>query len=104
MDGDSRLSCKVPTSWTVVHPITETSPFYRLTKQELVDTETEITVLFKAFDETFSQTVHSRYSFTAEEIIFGAKFVNIFGVRDDGVTYADLNRLDETEQAELPLY
>ncbi|RYD73177.1 MAG: hypothetical protein EOP53_20585, partial [Sphingobacteriales bacterium] len=67
-------------------------------------TEVEITILFKAFDETFSQTVHSRYSFRAEEIIFGAKFSNIFGTNSDGITYIDLDRMDETEPAQLPVF
>jgi inward rectifier potassium channel len=93
----------LPTSWTIVHPINENSPFYNVTKEELLAGEMEIIVLLKAFDDTFSQTVHARFSYRAEELIFGAKFSNIFGVNDDGITFIDLHRIDEVEHVELPV-
>lgn len=89
-------------SWTIVHPITEESPFYNRNLEDLINDEAEITILLKAFDDSFSQTVYSRSSYKAEEFIWGAKFSNIHGRTKDG-TYVDLHRIGEFEQAELPL-
>ncbi len=61
-------------SWTVVHPIDEQSPLYNLTKKELEERDAEIMILFKAINDTFSQTVFSRYSYKPEDIIENVKF------------------------------
>lgn len=71
-----------PMSWTVVHPINEESPLYGWTKDDLLAAQTEFLVLLTAIDETFSQTVHSRTSYTAQEVVWNARFVPIF--REDG--------------------
>jgi inward rectifier potassium channel len=88
-------------SWTIVHPINEESPFYGLSLEDLINAEAEITILLKAFDDSFSQTVYSRSSYKAEEFVWGAKFSNIHGRTKDG-NYADLHRIGEFEKAELP--
>ena len=61
-------------SWTIVHPITETSPFYNFTEEDFKNAKGEILVFIKAFDDMFSNTVVSRTSYTLNEIIIGAKF------------------------------
>jgi inward rectifier potassium channel len=61
-------------SWTIVHPITETSPFYNFTKEDFQNAQGEILVFIKAFDDMFSNTVVSRTSYTLNEIVIGAKF------------------------------
>src|SRR5579862_9453651 len=52
-----------PLTWTVVHPIDEASPLYGKTPAQLEELQAEILILIKGFDETFSQTVNSRYSY-----------------------------------------
>ena len=59
-----------PLTWTIVHPIDEDSPFYGKTETEIKLFESEILILIKGFDDTFSQVVHSRYSYTSDEIIW----------------------------------
>jgi inward rectifier potassium channel len=61
-------------SWTIVHPITEASPFYNFTEEDFKNAKGEILVFLKAFDDMFSNTVVSRTSYTLNEIIIGAKF------------------------------
>jgi inward rectifier potassium channel len=41
--------------------------------------------MVKGFDETFSQIVHSRYSYRADEIVWGAKFLPAFRVEATGM-------------------
>lgn len=87
-------------SWTVVHPIDEHSPISQKTAQDLADAEVEILVLLKAFDDTFSQTVHTRTSYRDEDILHDAKFSNIFSKDDLGRTTIDLSRIGATEMAD----
>jgi inward rectifier potassium channel len=71
-------------SWTIVHPITDESPLKGLSHQELHDMDAEFVLMFKAFDEIYAQTVHSRVSYTSQELIWGAKFESMFHRDDDG--------------------
>ncbi len=65
-------------SWTVVHPINETSPLWGMTASDFVDSEAEFLILLSGTDETFFQTVSARGSYTAAELLWGHKFTNIF--------------------------
>jgi inward rectifier potassium channel len=73
-----------PLTWTIVHPINEESPFYGKSEAEIKLSEPEILILIKGFDDTFSQVVHSRYSYTADEIIWNAKFIRAFNNEENG--------------------
>lgn len=84
-------------SWTVVHPIDEQSPLFNKTAAELADAEVEMLVMLKAFDDTFSQTVHSRTSYRDEDIVRDAKFATIFSKDNDGRMAIDLSRVGELE-------
>lgn len=88
-----------PLSWTVVHPIDATSPMSGLTHADLVAANAELLVLLTGTDETVSQTVHSRSSYQAEEIIWGAKFANMFMRSEtEGIMGMDLNKIHEIER------
>jgi len=88
-----------PLSWTVVHPIGETSPMRGLTHQDLVDSDAEFLILLTGIDETFSQTVQARSSYKAEEIVWGARFQDVFRrPRDGGVLSVDVGKLHDIER------
>ena len=55
-------------------------------------------VLLRGFDDTFSQDVHTRFSYKAEEIVWGAKFVNIFGMEEDGTGTVEFGKIGEFER------
>lgn len=84
-------------SWTIVHPINEHSPLLGKTKEELIDAEVEFIVLLQAFDDTFSQTVHSRASYLDENIIYNARFAPTFYHDNTGLTTIDLSKLSDIE-------
>jgi inward rectifier potassium channel len=67
-----------PLSWTVVHPIDESSPLFNLTPEDLAARGAEFLVLLTGMDETFSQTVHARSSYRYDEIEWNARFTDIF--------------------------
>jgi len=87
-----------PLSWTVVHPITPTSPMWGLTREDLTKSDAELLVLLIGTDETVSQTVHSRSSYEADEIVWGAKFANMFmRTEAEGIVGMHLNRIHDIE-------
>jgi inward rectifier potassium channel len=67
-----------PLTWTVVHPIDDSSPLYGLSQADLAARGAEFLVLLSGIDETFSQTVHCRSSYRYDEIEWNAKFSDIF--------------------------
>lgn len=90
----------LPLGWTIVHPITENSPLYALTHEDLVKTDAEILILLTATDETFASIVHTRTSYKPKEIKFGYRFVNLYKkVRNDQPLSIDIRKLSEIEKA-----
>ena len=90
----------LPSVWTVVHPITDQSPLYTFTAEDLEARDAEFIVTMKAFDESFSQTVYSRSSYKPAEIKWGQKFVYLVTQEKDKITI-DVERLDETYDAPM---
>jgi inward rectifier potassium channel len=89
-------------SWTVVHPIEFASPMWGLSDQDLRESDAEILILLMGTDETLSQTVHSRSSYKADEIVWGAKFANMFvRTEAEGIIGMNLSRIHEIERPEL---
>ena len=58
---------------------------------------TEVAVTVSGLDETMGQIVHARTSYVAEEIRFDHRYVDIFGVTDDGRRAIDYARFHDTE-------
>jgi inward rectifier potassium channel len=90
-----------PLTWTVVHPIDESSPLLGVTQESLKESDAEFLILLKAFDDTFSQTVHSRSSYKHDEVVVGAKFDTIYGVDERGKTRIELHKIHDIQYAEL---
>ena len=67
----------------------------------MIRSQPEILVLISAIDETFMQTVHSRFSYRLDEIIYGAKFRDVYKTAADGRIMLDVRRLDEFDRAEF---
>jgi inward rectifier potassium channel len=92
-----------PLSWTVVHPIDSASPIWGLTHADLVDGDAELLVLLIGTDETVSQTVHSRSSYQADEIVWGARFRNMFmRTETDGIIGMNLSQIHDIEPVYRP--
>tara|TARA_R110001606_G_scaffold95821_1_gene212240 strand:+ start:5280 stop:6206 length:927 start_codon:yes stop_codon:yes gene_type:complete len=89
-----------PTMWTIVHPITPSSPLYGLSASEVLIKDAEFIVMIKAFDESFSQTVYSRSSYKAQEIKWGEKFTYLTKRYGTGVSI-DISSIDDTHTADL---
>jgi len=94
-DGNSRRDFRLmklerpsimlfPLTWTIVHPIDSESPLFGKTAADLEALQAEFMVLVKAWDETFGQTVHQRFSYRYSELVWGGRFTPAFGVDSKG--------------------
>ena len=90
-----------PLNWTIVHPIDKDSPLYGKTKADYAEMQAELLILIKGFDDTFSQTVHSRYSYKHEEMVWGAKFISAYSTGETGDEVIDFGKMDVYEEREL---
>jgi inward rectifier potassium channel len=89
-------------SWTVVHPIDADSPLYGLTPAMVKASRAELTVSVTGIDEIVSQTVHSRHSYDAADIIWGARMVDIISRSPDGEFMIDYSHFNDIVPVELP--
>jgi inward rectifier potassium channel len=90
-------------SWTIVHPIDENSPFYNITTEDLINSDAELLVFVRAFDESYSNTVVCRTSYVANEFVYGGKFVIMYNPNDQGdKTYLHIEKLDLFDKVTLP--
>lgn len=90
-------------NWTLVHMITEESPLYNFTKKDIETAGVEILVFVQGFDESFSNTVISRTSYTADEFVYGAKFAPMFHPNENNTsTILHIDLLDSYVDAPLP--
>ncbi|MFY7963479.1 MAG: ion channel [Chitinophagaceae bacterium] len=91
-------------NWTLVHPINEDSPLYNLSKQDIENASLEMLIFVQGFDESFSNTVVSRASYTADEFVYGAKFLPMYGPSPNGTTtILHIDKLDNYEKVQLPI-
>lgn len=87
-----------PLTWTIVHKITEDSPFNKLSLAELKLRNAEVVVLLETFDETFSQTILTKHSFGGEQWMENVKFARNYDTSDDGGIILHVNKIDELEK------
>lgn len=112
-NGDSRREFKIlplerpsimifALTWTIVHPIDANSPLYGKTAADLEALQAEFIVLMKAWDETFAQTVHQRFSYRYSELVWGAKFQSAFVVDSAGNLQVDVGKISDHVRANVP--
>lgn len=81
-------------SWTLVHPIDEKSPFYNMTKEEFEFAEPEFMIQLKVYDQSYSQDTFTNTSYRKEEVIWNAKFEKIL-MSENNVNYVDFTRFND---------
>jgi len=82
-------------SWTVMHVIDESSPFYGHTAETLNDCM--IVVSFSGLNETMLQGIQAHKVYNATDIRWGKKFVDILSVTPHGERLIDYSRFHEVE-------
>lgn len=86
-----------PLSWTVVHPIDEESPLYKMTQKDMENCKVEFLINITATDTDLGREIHSRFSYLHNEIIMGAKFTNIIEHERNGRVIVDPKKIHDIE-------
>jgi inward rectifier potassium channel len=84
------------TTWTLVHPIDERSPFHGFSMEDFNNAEPEFMIQFKVYDEAFSQDTFTNSSYRKEEIVWNAQFEKILSTADDGrnmINFSNFNQI-----------
>lgn len=84
-------------SWTVVHPIDDKSPLFGMNETELKASKAEFMILLKGYNNTLSQSIHSRTSYKPDNIVWDAKFSGIFSNKN-GVTEISVDKVGDYEK------
>jgi inward rectifier potassium channel len=91
-----------PMDWTVAHPITEDSPLYQVTSDELEKRDAEFLVLINAVDDNSCQVVHARASYKWNEVVWGARFKDMYRHTRKGRIRLDLKRIHDIQEIDSP--
>lgn len=84
-------------SWTVMHPIDESSPLHNLGLAEMIERDIQIVVMLGGMDETIADRIYARHSYLPEEILWHHRFVDVISVTPAGQRLVDLDRFHDTE-------
>ena len=84
-------------SWTIMHPIDARSPLHGADAATLAAQDAAILVTLTGTDESLSQTILARNVYTAAEILWGRRFVDVLSRTEDGQRVIDYRRFHDTE-------
>jgi inward rectifier potassium channel len=82
-------------TWAAVHRITDASPLAGATPATLAETNAEIVVSLVGIDETLSQTIHARWSYLPDEIVWGGQYADVLFDLPDGRRRVDYSRFHD---------
>ncbi len=84
-------------SWTIMHRIDESSPLYGCDAAAMNERQMEIIVLLSGRDDTLADTIYARHAYTAEQIVWNQRFVDVISLHTTGRFLVDLKRFHDTE-------
>ncbi len=83
-------------TFQVMHPIDEDSPLFGMTAADLAAEEAEFVVLVTGIDATVSQTIHARFSYSHEDLLWDHRFADIFGYTEQGEAALDFRKFHDS--------
>ena len=84
-------------SWTIVHALTEDSPLFGFTQEDIINGNLEVLVLVKGTDEANHQIVYARRSYIAEDMVWNARFKPIISSTNKGIPNVMTRLIDSYE-------
>jgi inward rectifier potassium channel len=82
-------------TWLVVHPITPDSPLFGETAKTMQERDLDLVASVTGLDETLSQSVHARHSWSVEQILWRHRFVDVLVTLPDGRRAIDYRKFHE---------
>jgi inward rectifier potassium channel len=92
----------MPLHWVIVHPIDENSPLRGFSADSFAAADPEVICLISTDDETFAQKVHAKTSYDKTDIVWGARFRDMYLADFDHVAI-DLTRLHDFDRVDAPV-
>jgi inward rectifier potassium channel len=83
-------------SWTALHIVDEESPLYGASPESLKRDEAELLCGVVGIDDVSLQPVHARHTYEPDNVVFGARHVDILTENGDGSITLDLRRFHDT--------
>ena len=80
-------------SWMIVHVIDQDSPLYGITAEQLDAEGVRIHATFVGIDDVYAQTVHWWHAYTADQIVFAKKFVDMVTFNPDDSVILDYTKI-----------
>jgi inward rectifier potassium channel len=87
-------------SWTVRHYINETSPLFGMDEAKMHEAQMGILASLTGIDETFSQPIIARHSYSLEDIVYNKRFKDII-VWHDKKVHIDLKGIHDFHEPQL---
>jgi inward rectifier potassium channel len=87
-------------TWLVMHKIDETSPLFGMGPKEMKEAFCEIVVTFAGVDNVSSQSIHAVDSYLDDEILWGARYVDMMHMNASGQGRLDMGKFHFTEATE----
>lgn len=84
-------------TWLALHTINESSALYGMTPEDLMQTNSAIAVTLSGIDETVTQVVNARHLYSANEIVWNSRFVDVIYHTPDGHRYIDYSYFHDVE-------
>ncbi len=88
-------------SWTVVHPIDESSPLFGETPESMKKCDLQLAAALVGIEEATGQTVHVRQTWTSDLILFDHRFLDIIKTKPGGgrvLHYEDFHEVEPVAQ------
>ena len=76
-------------TWSVMHPINEHSPLYGVDPETFSQWDSQLIVTLTGLDDTLSQTVHTRYTYTPDMIVQNMRFIDVVSTAPDKTRQVD---------------
>ncbi len=90
-------------SFSLMHAITPASPLADATAVSLEAEQAELVITVAGLDETMGQTIHARYSYQWDEVLWNHRFADIFARSGVIGTALDMDRFDQVEALPTPM-
>jgi inward rectifier potassium channel len=85
-------------SWLATHTIDAQSPVADLTPDTLATSNVNLIVTFQGIDDRLAATVHTRYAYNVDDIVFDRRFTDLFNTDPEtGQRYLDFEKFHDTE-------
>ena len=101
LDLERNFVTLFPLNWTIVHPLDDKSPLRDKEYTFLSQRDAEFIVVIKGYDDTFSQEVNAIHSYRYDEIIWGAKFDQMYEMAEDNTVELDFRKLNSYQKVNL---